>query len=281
MAQSTVEYPKGDAEDRINKALIRILHVDDEAGFLQAAKLCLEMQGAFEVETALSVEEAMEKMKKKTYDVIVSDYVMPRKSGLEFLKELRDSGSSIPFIIFTGKGREEVAIQAMNWGADRYVNKIGNPEVVYGELAYSVHHAVERRRAEERLKEEMENSSKLLEIMPSGLFTVDLNKTITSWNKAAERITGLKEENVVGKNCVKALNCDRCKQICGLYSKDVLKPIFGIECILTINGKELPISKNVDYVKDTYGKVIGGVESSYKMLRGHEEYLETILNSIF
>ncbi len=43
---------------------------------------------------------------------------MPGKSGLDFLKELRASGNDIPFILFTGKEREEVAIQALNLGAD-------------------------------------------------------------------------------------------------------------------------------------------------------------------
>jgi signal transduction histidine kinase len=87
--------------------------VDDEAGLLKAAKPILEMQGSFHVETALSVEEAMEKMEAKTFDVIVSDYIMPGKDGLEFLRELRESGNNIPFIVFTGKGREIVAINAL------------------------------------------------------------------------------------------------------------------------------------------------------------------------
>ncbi len=113
MAESDVEVSTGVVVDLTEKRPIRVLHVDDEAVFLKVAKQCLEMQGLFQVETASSVEEAMEKMKKKTFDTIVSDYVMPGKNGLEFLKDLRDSGNDVPFIIFTGKGREEVAIKAL------------------------------------------------------------------------------------------------------------------------------------------------------------------------
>jgi PAS domain S-box-containing protein len=130
---------------------IRVLHVDDESSFLKVAKQCLEMQGLFQVETASSVEEAMEKLEEKDFDAIVSDYVMPGKDGLEFLKELRHSGNNIPFIIFTGKGREEVAIKALNLGADRYFNKVGDPETVYGELAHGIRQSVERKRYEEKL----------------------------------------------------------------------------------------------------------------------------------
>lgn len=77
-------------------------------------------------------------MSAKKYDVVVSDYVLPGKNGLDFLKELRDRGNNIPFILFTGKGREEVSVKALNLGADRFFNKFGQPETVYGELAYGI-----------------------------------------------------------------------------------------------------------------------------------------------
>jgi PAS domain S-box-containing protein len=58
----------------------------------------------------------------------------------------------IPFIIFTGKGREEVAVEALNLGADHYINKIGKPETVYGELAHGIRQLVKVRQAEEKLR---------------------------------------------------------------------------------------------------------------------------------
>ena len=199
MAQSTVEYLKRDVVDLTKEAPIRVLHVDNEAGFLKAAKTCLEMQGALEVETALSVEEAMEKMKKKTYDAIVSDYVMPGKNGLEFLKELRDNGNKIPFIIFTGKGREEVAIKALNHGADQYLNKTGYPETVYGELAHGIRRAVERKRAENILRESEEKYRNLFENARDVTLTLDLKGNITSISKAAVEY-GFKKDEIIGKN---------------------------------------------------------------------------------
>jgi CheY-like chemotaxis protein len=90
------------------------------------------------------------------FDVIVSDYQMPDKDGLEFLRELREKDNRTPFIIFTGKGREEVVIKALNLGAVQYLNKIGDPEMVYCELAHAICEVVERKRAEEALNRTQE-----------------------------------------------------------------------------------------------------------------------------
>ena len=104
---------------------IRVMHVDDDAAFLCMAKQCLEMQGEIEVDSAQSVKEAFEMLKTKKFDVIVSDYQMSGKDGLEFLDELKSTGNATPFILFSGKGRDEVAVKALNSGAFRYVDKRG------------------------------------------------------------------------------------------------------------------------------------------------------------
>lgn len=66
----------------------------------------------------------------------------PKKTGLHFLKELREGNNEIPFILFTGKGREEIAIQALNRGVIRYFKKQGSPEEVFGELARGIISAI-------------------------------------------------------------------------------------------------------------------------------------------
>jgi DNA-binding NarL/FixJ family response regulator len=63
---------------------------------------------------------------------------MPQKNGLQFLKELREQKNKTPFILFTGKSREEVAIKALNRGVDGYFNKQEDTETVYGELVHGI-----------------------------------------------------------------------------------------------------------------------------------------------
>lgn len=98
----------------------------------------LEQQTTFHVDTVQSAQDAHENMTNQFYDVIICDYEMPEKNGLDFLKELRANGNRVPFIMFTGRGREEIAIDALNSGANCYLNKHGNPEKIYRELAYSI-----------------------------------------------------------------------------------------------------------------------------------------------
>ena len=178
---------------------IRVLHVDDDQAFVKVAKQCLEMQGPFQVDMASSVEEAWEKMKKEAYDVVVSDYQMPGKDGLQFLEELRRKGNSIPFIVFTGKGREEVVIKALNMGADHYENKNGDPETVYSELSHDIIGAVRTRRAEQELRIQREELQVILDSMPAKIWYKDRNNRLVRVNKAFAEYMGVSKENLEGK----------------------------------------------------------------------------------
>jgi len=206
--------PKGSIAST-EETLIHVLHVDDDAGYLKTAKKILEMHGSFHVETASSVEEAIEKMEEKTFDVIVCDYIMPGKDGLEFLKELRDSRNNIPFIIFTGKGREIVAIKALNLGANQYINKIGKPEAVYSELAHSIRTVAKGKKAEEELRDSEKEKSAVLDSMSELVIHQDLKHRILWVNKKAADSVNMKVEQLKGRYChelwAKSVNpCNGC-----------------------------------------------------------------------
>ena len=94
--------------------MISVLYVDDEQNLLDIGKIFLEKCGHFSVDTITSAHGALSLIQSKNYDAIVSDYQMPDMDGIEFLREIRGSGNTIPFILFTGRGREEVVIQALN-----------------------------------------------------------------------------------------------------------------------------------------------------------------------
>jgi len=81
---------------------------------------------------------------------------MPGMNGIELLKRSKEEYPKIPFIIFTGRGREEVVIEALNEGADYYLQKGGDPKSQFAELAHKIRTAIEKKRANERiLRDEM------------------------------------------------------------------------------------------------------------------------------
>lgn len=134
---------------------MKIIYVDDEDHFLDQVKRYLERKDEdLEVYTAKSAKVALEIFNENEYDAIISDYMMPELNGIEFLKKIRkEKGSSIPFIIFTGKGREEVAMEALNIGADRYFTKVGDPRSVYDLIYEAIVEEIEHREKAEMLVE--------------------------------------------------------------------------------------------------------------------------------
>ena len=179
---------------------IRVLHVDDDSGVLKITKECLESDASVQVETAVSVEEALQKLEKEKFDIIVSDYQMPGKDGLDLLKTLRNSGNTIPFIMFTGKGREEVAIRALNMGANQYLNKVGETETVYAELAHSVAELAKTGKAEEKQCELEQKFRVLFEKTTDGLVYCDPAGRILDVNEKAAEIAGKRREDIIGRS---------------------------------------------------------------------------------
>jgi PAS domain S-box-containing protein len=176
---------------------IRVLHVDDEPSIQEITKLMLlDLNGGFVIDWACCVDEALKKISTGHYDVVVSDYEMPQKDGLELLKELRDAKNKVPFILFTGKGREEIAIKALNLGADGYYNKQGNPETVYGELAHGILSSFGHKKADELLRKSQAELKAIVFNAPIGIATSDSNMQFKSANEAFCRIVGYSEEEL-------------------------------------------------------------------------------------
>ena len=200
MLESAVQSQAEIVVSSAEKPKIHVLHVDDEPALLKVAKQCLEMQGPFQVDTASSVEEALAKLEKEQYDAVVSDYQMPGKDGLEFLRELRQKRMGIPFVIFTGKGKEEVAVKAWNLGADHYVNKNGDPEIVYCELAHCLQSSVEKHAAEARTRETILRLQTIYQNAVEGISYVSTEEDFVFVNKAFADILGCEQDQLTGMN---------------------------------------------------------------------------------
>jgi PAS domain S-box-containing protein len=180
---------------------IRVLHVDDDPSILEISKSILELEGNFEVEDAQSVDEALKKLSIAHYDVVVSDYEIPQKDGLQFLTELREAKNEIPFILFALKGKEETAKKALNLGANGYINKQGNPETVYGELEHVIQQKVEHKKAELIVFEAAAYAQNIMATMRESLLVLDENLKVISANDSFYKTFEVTSKETEG-NCI-------------------------------------------------------------------------------
>ena len=161
--------------------MISVLYVDDDTSLLEIGKFLLEKDGSVEVDTCTSVKDALEKISKKRYDVIISDYAMPVTNGIHFFKSLRSAGDTTPFFFFAGKGRKSVIIDALNLGADFYLEKAGNAKVQFEELLNEVLRVTAQQSAQPDQAQVIGKS--VLESLAEGVLITDPSGTITACNR--------------------------------------------------------------------------------------------------
>jgi PAS domain S-box-containing protein len=178
--------------------LISILYVDDDPALLTIVKTYLECKSDVIVMTASCVRDALAMMKTFSFDVILSDYQMPGIDGIGFLKILREHGCMISFILFTGRGREEVVIEAINNGATSYIQKGGSPKVQFAELEHKIREISRRGRAEEALREVELHYRTLFEYSGTAIMILEDDMMISRINTEFSRLTGYSKDEVEG-----------------------------------------------------------------------------------
>jgi len=179
--------------------MISVLCVDDEIDSLDIEKAFLEKFGEIKADTVTTAKDALNILEITHYDAIISDYQMPIMDGIEFLKEVRQKFGDIPFILFTGKGREEIAILALNSGADFYLQKGGDLISLYAELTKKVEKAVSEHQSINALKNSQRRLADIIDFLPDATFAIDIQGKVILWNRAMEELTGVSADMMIGK----------------------------------------------------------------------------------
>lgn len=193
------DKPPVKSSQRTDRGVYRVLHVDDDPEFSEMVGTFLEREDdRFDVEQATSASIGLEWLSERTFDCVISDFDMPGCSGIEFLEDVRERSPDLPFILFTGKGTEEVASDAISAGVTDYLQK-GSGTDQYELLANRVRNSVEQHRATRDVRTVQRRLQELTETTTDCLWMFDRDWDellfISGYEDVWDRPTEALEEN--------------------------------------------------------------------------------------
>src|ERR1051326_8492183 len=121
-----------------------ILIIDDEAAIRESLQTLLELEG-YRIETAGDGEEGLARLANEPFDLVLLDFAMPGRDGLQILSEIRDRDPQLAVVMITAFGTVENAVKAMQAGASNFIQKPWDNE----KLLADIRAAISRRRIEE------------------------------------------------------------------------------------------------------------------------------------
>jgi PAS domain S-box-containing protein len=226
--------------------IIRILHVDDDPVLLQAVGKVLGTNREFEVVSVDSVSEALSKLSFGKFDVILSDYQMPQKTGLDFLTELRSGGALTPFILVSEKDRAETIAKALNMGVFRYIEKQPDMQKLTPQLFEAIKQAHTQTQKEHQLQNE-ELLKQAHENSATGAIIIRAaTQRVITANKVALNLFGVTKDQLFGAICQNTICCPP-KGQCPIL--DLKMPATEEEQIISRrDGKQTPVLRTTKKV---------------------------------
>ena len=176
-----------------------VLLIDDDVTLLEMIKLMAERSREMTIQTAQSAKEALTTLTQKSFDVIIVDYDMPEINGIEFLKILRKHGDTTPIIVFTGRGGEYTAIEALNNGANFLLKKGEDPRHQFRDLVTMVKRAMERSSLGRALGTTQRIIADMINFSSDPSFAVDRDGKVVAWNDSMEQLTDIPADAMMGK----------------------------------------------------------------------------------
>ena len=185
MSPDLHEAPTSEAE-------VRVLHVDDDRSVLDLTAAFLDSElDTVSVTTVASPEAALDRLETGRFNCVISDYDMPGMDGLELFEAIREEHPILPFVLYTGKGSEEIASRAVNAGVTGYFQK-GGPD-----QQRRLANRVEQAAGEYQTKIEADRYSTVLRALDYPIYVVDETGVFSYVNDAFLEMTGYDREEII------------------------------------------------------------------------------------
>jgi PAS domain S-box-containing protein len=245
------------------------------------------------VETTKAMRAALQ---EKTWDIILSDYHLPRFSGLQALMLFKETGIDIPFILVSGMIGEELAVEAMKAGAHDYIMK-GNLARLIPAIERELREVEERqkrRRMEHELQKEKDRAGLYLEIAGVMIVVINQDGLVTLINRKGCEILGYARDEIIGKNWFdtfipEEIRSEERESFFKILSGDIKPMEYHENPLVTKEGKERLISWYNNFLIDQSGKIIGSLSSGEditerklmeKELRESEERYRDLIENV-
>jgi len=242
--------PRPDSTFLPDAKTVDVLHIDDDSSFADLVATFLEREHeAFTVHTETDPRDALAVLEtsERSVDCVVCDYDMPGLDGLEVLERVRDTHPDLPFILYTGKGSEEIASEAISAGVTDYLQKTGSTEQ-YSVLANRILNAIEGYWAERYLNRGLE----AIETAQDGISILNEDGYIEYANTACAERLGYTREELVGQHFETLYHDDDVEDVYDVFLPEARDGRWhGTTTFVRKDGAELDIEHTLSYTEDS------------------------------
>jgi two-component system, cell cycle sensor histidine kinase and response regulator CckA len=238
--------------------VLQILFLEDSENDLVLLLAELRRNGYDPVfERVETRDDFLAALKKRLWDAVIADYVLPQFSGPEALKLFRSQGFEMPFIVVSGVFGEEKAVTMMKAGANDYIMK-GNLSRLVPALERELDSAQERR-SRKRAEGAMQFLAAIVESSEDAIFGMNLDSIIVSWNPAAERLFGHAAEEIIGRSMVTLFPEDHRDEMLDILASIRRGDTVGIRETKRRHkgGRIVPVSVTISPIRSSSGEIIG------------------------
>lgn len=265
-------------------APIRVLHVDDDPAVVQLVGAFLEQNGV-ETVGVTSAREALDRLETERIDCLVSDYDMPELTGLDLLAAVRESDEELPFILFTGKGSEEIASEAISAGVDDYLQKKTTPDQ-YEVLYQRIRTHVDKRRAERALQQAEGRYHRLVEQSLVGIYIIKDGLFVYA-NPGLASILGRTQNALVGMSPLDVVHPEDRELVAENLRRradgEVESIRYGFRCVLP-DGEQVDVEVHGGRIDYDGGPAVAGVllDLAHRARTGEDvaEALDTLTDAL-
>lgn len=269
---------------------IHVLHVDDDEDFAEILATRLETAADhISVLTVTEPQAGLYRLSDMPIDCVVSDYVMPGMDGGTFYDAVKEAHPDLPFVFFTGTGRDVVTDFVANDPSTAYLEKhIDNIEA----LADSIRSALEVQESEQARRESEERYRRLLESAPGPIFIYTHEGELQFVNEAGQSFLGAEDqEEVIGTDVGTFVHPDSQELVDDRYEQlvedgEAVDP--AEQRIITVDGEEkhaimasAPITYDGEPAIQTVGTDITDQKNRERELERYRTITETLPDIVY